>query len=80
MDYNFNLLLICIYPWSKSLVNKQNYIVKNLRFIDERKRLEALAIKIYNPLLNKQVDRKAVSFIWNPTRQFVYQNGLQLSR
>jgi hypothetical protein len=30
---------------------------------DERKRLEALAIKTYNPLLNKQVDRKAVSFI-----------------
>ena len=38
-------------------------IATNLPFTDERKRLEALAIKIYNPLLNKQVDRKAVSFI-----------------
>ena len=38
-------------------------IATNLPFSDERKRFEAIAIKIFNPLLNKQIDRKAVSII-----------------
>ena len=38
-------------------------IATNLPYTDERKRFEAIAIKIFNPLLNKQVNRKAVSII-----------------
>jgi hypothetical protein len=38
-------------------------IATNLPQTDERKRFEAIAIKNFNPLLNKQVDRKAVSII-----------------
>jgi hypothetical protein len=32
-------------------------IATNLPFSDERKRFEATAIKIFSPLLNKQIDR-----------------------
>ena len=46
-------------------------IATNLLFSDERKRFEAIAIKIFNPLLNKQIDQKAVSINF-----FVFQNGL----
>jgi hypothetical protein len=38
-------------------------IATNLPFFDERKRFEAIAINIFNPLLNKQIDLKAVSII-----------------
>jgi hypothetical protein len=38
-------------------------IASNLPFSDERKRFEAIAITIFNPLLNKQINRKAVSIV-----------------
>jgi hypothetical protein len=38
-------------------------IATNLPFSDEHKRFEAIAIKIFNLLLNKQIDRKAGSII-----------------
>jgi hypothetical protein len=40
-------------------------IATNLPFSDERNWFEAIAIKIFNPLLNKKIDRKAVSIIWH---------------
>ena len=44
-------------------LNRFKPIATNLPYTDERKRYEAIAIKIYNPLLNKQIERKAVSII-----------------
>jgi hypothetical protein len=44
-------------------LNRFNPIATYRPYTDERKRHEAIAIKIYNPLLNKQIDRKAVSII-----------------
>ena len=57
-------------------LNRFKPIATNFPFSDERKRFKAIAIKIFNPLLNKQIDRKAVSIIWDfSIFLLVFQNG-----